>query len=127
MMLTSLALLFLCGLLLSRILGKLKLPGLLGMIVTGILLGPAVLNLLSPSLLSISADLRQMALVLILLRAGLALDLNDLKRVGRPAMLLCFVPGAFEILAYVLLGALGIDLTCRRWLTLDQRTAQKAG
>lgn len=103
-MLTSLALLFLVGILFSQILERLRLPGLLGMILTGILLGPYGLNWLSDSLMNIAAELRQLALVLILLRAGLALDLNDLKRVGRPAILLCFVPAAVEILGYVLLG-----------------------
>ena len=103
-MLTSFALLFLVGILFSKFMEKIHLPGLLGMILAGILLGPYVLNMLSPTLLEISADLRQLALVLILLRAGLALDLNDLKRVGRPAILLCFVPAAIEILGYVLIG-----------------------
>lgn len=103
-MLTSLACLFLVGILFSQILERLRLPGLLGMILTGILLGPYGLNWYSDSLMGIAAELRQLALVLILLRAGLALDLNDLKRVGRPAVLLCFVPAALEILAYVVLG-----------------------
>ena len=103
-MLTSLALLFLVGIFFSQILERLRLPGLLGMILTGILLGPYGLNWLSDSLMNIAAELRQLSLVLILLRAGLALDLNDLKRVGRPAILLCFVPAAVEILGYVLLG-----------------------
>ena len=103
-MLTSFALLFLVGILFSKFMEKIHLPGLLGMILAGILLGPYCLNMLSPTLLNISADLRQLALVLILLRAGLALDLNDLKRVGRPAIMLCFVPAAIEILAYVLIG-----------------------
>ena len=98
-MLTSLACLFLVGILFSQILERLRLPGLLGMILTGILLGPYGLNWYSDSLMGIAAELRQLALVLILLRAGLALDLNDLKRVGRPAVLLCFVPAALEILA----------------------------
>ena len=97
-MLTSLACLFLVGIMFSQILERLRLPGLLGMILTGILLGPYGLNWYSDSLMGIAAELRQLALVLILLRAGLALDLNDLKRVGRPAVLLCFVPAALEIL-----------------------------
>lgn len=111
-MLTSLALLFLVGILFSQILERLRLPGLLGMILTGILLGPYGLNWLSDSLMNIAAELRQLALVLILLRAGLALDLNDLKRVGRPAILLCFVPAAVEILGYILLGSrlLGLSM-----------------
>ena len=77
-MLTSLAFIFLLGMLLSSILKKLRLPGLLGMLITGIVLGPYVLNLLDPSILSISADLRQIALIIILTRAGLSLDINDL-------------------------------------------------
>ncbi|MCH1942177.1 cation:proton antiporter [Holdemania massiliensis] len=103
-MLTSLACLFLVGILFSQLLQQLHLPGLLGMILTGILLGPYGLNWLSPQLMTIATDLRQLALVLILLRAGLALDLNDLKRVGRPAILLCFVPAFLEIIGYVVLG-----------------------
>lgn len=103
-MLTSIALVFLCGLLLGSIFQKLKLPSLLGMLLTGILLGPCVLDLLDGSLLSISPDLRRMALVIILLKAGLSLDLKDLKRVGRPAVLMCFLPATMEIGAYLLFG-----------------------
>lgn len=103
-MLTSLALVFLCGLLLGSIFQKLKLPSLLGMLLTGILLGPCVLNLLDGSLLSISPDLREMALVIILLKAGLSLDLDDLKKVGRPAVLMCFLPATMEIAAFLLFG-----------------------
>lgn len=103
-MLTSLALVFLCGLLLGSIFQKLKLPSLLGMLLTGILLGPYVLNLLDGSLLSISPDLREMALVIILLKAGLSLDLDDLKKVGRPAVLMCFLPATMEIAAFLLFG-----------------------
>ncbi|MGN0151586.1 MAG: cation:proton antiporter [Wujia sp.] len=101
-MLTSFALIFLCGLLLGGLFQKMRLPSLLGMIITGILLGPHVLGLLDDSLLAISADLRQLALVIILTRAGLSLNIADLKRVGRPAVLMCFVPACFEILAVVL-------------------------
>ena len=91
---------------------KLHLPQLLGMLLTGILLGPYVLNLLDSSILGISADLRQIALIIILTRAGLNLDLEDLKKVGRPAALLCFVPAAFEIAGMLLLAPrlLGISL-----------------
>ena len=105
-MLTSIAFIFLLGLLLGSIFNKLKLPGLLGMIITGIILGPYALNVLDGSLLSISADLRQIALVIILTRAGLSLDINDLKKVGRPAVMLCFVPACFEIAGVVLLAPL---------------------
>lgn len=96
-MLTSLAFIFLLGLLLGSIFQKLKLPSLLGMIITGMILSPHALNLLDVSILNISPDLRQLALVIILTRAGLSLDINDLKRVGRPAVLMCFVPATFEI------------------------------
>ena len=92
MLLTSLALIFLCGLLLGGLMKKLGLPDLLGMLITGIILGPYALNLLDPTLLAISADLRQLALVIILLRAGLSLDFAALKQVGRPALLMCFIP-----------------------------------
>ncbi len=98
-MLFSLALMILCGLVLSGIMQKLKLPGLIGMLLTGIVLGPYALNLIAPGLLDISADLRQIALIIILTRAGLALDIDDLKKVGRPAILMCFIPAAFEIAA----------------------------
>lgn len=111
-MLTSLAFIFLLGMLLSSILKKLRLPGLLGMLITGIVLGSYVLNLLDPSILSISADLRQIALIIILTRAGLSLDINDLKKVGRPAILMCFVPACCEIAGMILLapGLLGISV-----------------
>jgi solute carrier family 9B (sodium/hydrogen exchanger), member 1/2 len=103
-MLTSLALIFLLGLLLGWIFNKIKLPSLLGMIITGIVLSPYALNLLDDSLLNISSDLRQLALVVILTRAGLSLDIADLKKVGRPAVLMCFVPACFEILGVVLIA-----------------------
>ena len=103
-MLTSLALIFLVGMGLGSIFTKLKLPSLIGMLITGLILGPYVLNLIDGSILSISADLRQVALVIILTRAGLSLNLNDLKRVGRPAVLMCFVPACFEILGIVLIA-----------------------
>ena len=111
-MLTSLAYIFLLGLSLGYIFNKLRLPALLGMLFTGIILGPYALNLLDPSILSISADLRQLALVIILTRAGLALDLDDLKKVGRPALLMSFVPACFEIAGMVLLAPslLGISV-----------------
>lgn len=101
-MLTSLSLIFLVGLSLAAICEKIRLPRIVGMIVGGILLGPYVLDLLDPQILGISSELRQMALVIILIRAGLSLDLADLRRVGRPAVFLSFVPAGFEILGYVL-------------------------
>ena len=110
-MLTSLALIFLMGLGMASITKALKLPRIIGMLLTGILLGPHVFNLLDGSILSISADLRQMALIIILLKAGLSLDLSDLKRVGRPAILMSFVPALFELLGFFLLAPyfLGIN------------------
>lgn len=103
-MLFSLALVFLCGLFFGGVFKKLKLPSLLGMIITGIILGPCMLNLLDNKILMISSDLRKIALIVILTRAGLALDLKDLKKVGRPAILLCFVPACLEISAMVLVA-----------------------
>lgn len=104
--LLSLALIFLCGLLLGTVFEKLKLPSLLGMLITGIILGPHVLNLLSFQILSISADLRQIALIIILTRAGLALDIKDLLKVGRPAILMCFIPACFEIIGMLIFAPL---------------------
>lgn len=101
-MLTSLAVIFLVGLAAAAICQQLKLPRIIGMLITGIILGPYVLDLLDPSILSISSELRQMALIIILLKAGLSLDLSDLKKVGRPAVLMSFVPASFEILAFFL-------------------------
>ena len=103
-MLTSIALILLLGLLLGWIFSKLKLPSLLGMIILGIILGPHALDLIDESILMISGDLRQIALVIILTRAGLSLDLSDLKKVGRPAVLMCFIPACAEILGTVLLA-----------------------
>ena len=97
-MLLSLALIFLSGLIFGNFFNKLKLPQLLGMLITGIILGPYVLNLLDPKILSISTDLRQIALIVILTRAGLNLDIQDLKKVGRPAVLMCFLPATAEII-----------------------------
>lgn len=103
-MLTSLALVFLLGLLLGALFNRFKLPSLLGMILTGIILSPYALGLLDDSILSISADLRRFALVIILTRAGLSLDIRDLKKVGRPAVLMCFVPALFEMLGVILIA-----------------------
>ena len=101
-MLASLSLIFLVGLAMGAICQKLKLPRIIGILVTGIVLGPYVLDLLDPSILSISAELRKMALIIILLKAGLSLDLKDLKKAGRSAVLLSFVPASLEIAGYVL-------------------------
>ena len=110
-MLISLAYLFLLGLILGYLFNKIHLPALIGMLLTGILLGPYVLDALSPSLLSISVELRQIALVIILMRAGLALNINDLKKVGRPAILMCFVPACFEIIGVILIAPSLLGLT----------------
>ena len=148
-MLTSLALIFLVGLAGASLCQQLKLPRIVGMLIVGIALGPYVLDLLDPSILSVSAELRKMALIIILLKAGLSLDLSDLKKVGRPAIMMSFVPASFEILAFVLfapgilgitrveaavmgavlgavspavvvpLGALGIDISYPKLLTKD--------
>ncbi len=111
-MLSSLAYLFIAGLSLGYIFTRLRLPSLVGMLLAGILLGSSGLNLLDESLLGISIELRQIALVIILLRAGLALNLGDLKQVGRPAVLLCFVPACLEICGVMLLAPalLGVSL-----------------
>lgn len=110
-MLTSLSFIFLVGLAMGAICRKLKLPRIIGMLVTGIVLGPYVLDWLDPSILSISADLRKMALIIILLKAGLSLDLQDLKKAGRSAVLLSFVPASCELLGYVLLAPMILGIT----------------
>ena len=110
-MLTSLALIFLAGLAMAALCSLLHLPRIIGMLFTGILLGPYVLGLLDPSILAISADLRQMALIIILIKAGLSLDLGDLRRVGRPAVLMSFLPASFEILAYILFAPMLLGIT----------------
>lgn len=110
-MLASLSLIFLVGLAMAAIVQRLQLPRIIGMLVTGILLGPYVLNLLDPSILGISSELRQMALVIILLKAGLSLDLSDLKKVGRPAIMMSCVPASFEILGFFLLAPYVLGIT----------------
>lgn len=110
-MLTSIAIILLLGLIMGSLLKKLHLPGLLGMILTGIVLGPHALNRIDESILNISADLRQIALVIILTRAGLSLDIAALKKVGRPAVLMCFVPACAEIVGTVLLAPKFLGVT----------------
>lgn len=110
-MLTSIALILLLGLLFGSIFTKMKLPGLLGMILVGILLSPNALNLIDDSILSISADLRRVALVIILTRAGLSLELSDLKKVGRPAIFMCFLPACIEMLGTILLAPMLLGVT----------------
>jgi len=110
-MLFSFAVILLTGLALGGVLQKLRLPGLLGMIITGIALGPYALNLIAPEILRVSADLRQIALIVILTRAGLALDIKDLKKVGRPAVLMCFVPATFELVTITVFAPLLFGIT----------------
>ena len=110
-MLTSLAFIFLVGLAMGAICQKLKLPRIIGMLATGIVLGPYVLDLLDPSILSISSDLRKMALIIILLKAGLSLNLEDLKKVGRPAIMMAFVPATFELIGYLVFAPVILGIT----------------
>lgn len=110
-MLLSLALIFLVGLSLSSICAQIKLPRIIGMMITGIILGPYLLDLLAPSLLAISTELRQMALIIILIKAGLSINLKDLKEVGRPAFFMSFLPAGSEIIAYVLFAPYLLHIT----------------
>ena len=103
-MLLSISLILILGMFMGWICRKMKLPALLGMLITGIILGPYGLNLLDDSILGISAELRKIALIIILTRAGLGLDLSGLKKIGRPAVLMCFVPASFELLGMILLA-----------------------
>lgn len=103
-MLKSIALIMLIGMSAGWICRKVKLPGLIGMLFTGIILGPYVLNMLDSSILLVSADIRKIALVIILTRAGLTLNLEDLKKVGRPAFLMCFMPATFEMIGMIILA-----------------------
>lgn len=108
-MLLSISLILIMGMSLGHICQKLKLPSLLGMLLTGIILGPYVLNLLDPNILAISGDLRKIALIIILTRAGLGLDLSALRKLGRPAILMCFLPATFELLGVLLLAPTLLD------------------
>ena len=110
-MLLSISLILILGMFMGWICQKIKLPSLLGMLITGIVLGPYVLNLLDDSILGISAELRKIALIIILTRAGLGLDLSGLKKIGRPAVLMCFVPASFELIGMVLLAPKLMGLT----------------
>lgn len=110
-MLASLSLIFLVGLAMAEICRRIKLPRIIGMLATGIVLGPYVLDWLDPSILGISSELRRMALIIILIKAGLSLDLSDLKRVGRPAVMMSCVPAGFEIIGYVVLAPLLLGVT----------------
>ena len=110
-MLTSIAMILLLGLLIGWIFSKFKLPSLLGMVIVGIILSPYALNLIDESILGISGELRRIALVIILTRAGLSLDISDLKKVGRPAVLMCFVPACVEIFGTIILAPMLLDVT----------------
>ena len=110
-MLLSISLILILGMFMGWICQKIKLPSLLGMLITGIVLGPYVLNMLDDSILGISAELRKIALIIILTRAGLGLDLSGLKKIGRPAVLMCFVPASFELIGMILLAPKLIGLT----------------
>lgn len=110
-MLLSISLILLVGMSMGWICRKLRLPGLVGMLVTGIVLGPFALDLLDPDILNISADLRKIALIIILTRAGLGLDVSGLKKMGRPALLMCFVPATFELLGVLALAPRLLGLT----------------
>ncbi len=103
-MLLSTALILMIGMAMGWLCQKVKLPGLLGMLITGIVLGPYVLDQIDPGILGISAELRKIALVIILTRAGLGLDISGLKKIGRPAVLMCFVPASFELIGMILLA-----------------------
>ena len=103
-MLTGLSVVFICGIIMGKIFKTIKLPPLMGMIIAGVIIGPHALNLIDPELISISADLRQLALVIILTRAGLTLEIDDLKIIGRPALMMCFVPACFEILGTIIIA-----------------------
>ena len=107
----SLFIIFVCGIIGGFLFEKIKLPKLVWYLILGILIGPSLLNIVDDTLLSISSILRQIALVIILTRAGLSLDLKNLKRIGRPAILMCFVPACFEIVGITIFGPLFLDIS----------------
>lgn len=117
-MLLSLSLIIVIGFILSVIFKKLRLPNIIGLLITGIILGPCVFDLISPDILNISLDLRQIGLVIILLRAGLSLNIHDLKKIGRPAILIAFVPATLEIVGVLILGPLLLGFTLLESLIL---------
>lgn len=111
-MLLGIALILMVGMFMGWLCQKVKLPGLLGMLITGMVLGPYALNLIDGSILGISAELRQIALIIILTRAGLGLDISGLKKIGRPAIMMCFLPASFELIGMILLapGLMGMSV-----------------
>lgn len=110
-MLTSLAFIFIVGLAMAAICEQVKLPRIIGMLATGVVLGPYVINALAPTIMEISPDLREMGLIIILIQAGLSLNLSDLKKIGRPAILMSFLPALFEIAGFMVVGPLLLDIT----------------
>ena len=110
-MLCSISLILIAGMFMGWACKKIKLPALLGMLLTGMILGPYMLNLIDESILEISSELRKIALIMILTRAGLGLDLSELKKIGRPAVLMCFVPATFELAGMLLLAPKLMGLT----------------
>ncbi|MBQ2203897.1 MAG: cation:proton antiporter [Oscillospiraceae bacterium] len=110
-MLVSFALILVCGMAVGWLFGRIKLPQLAGMLIVGIVIGPYCLKLIDPSVLNISSELRRIALIIILLRAGLNLNLNDLKKVGRPAILMCFIPATFEIVGMLIFAPMIFGLS----------------
>lgn len=110
-MLISITFIVFSGLLLGSICKKFKFPSLFGMVIAGILIGPHVLNLIDPSILNISAEIRKIALIIILIRAGLKLSIDDLKKVGRPAILMCFLPATCEVIGMIILAPLFLGIS----------------
>lgn len=110
-MITSFALIFIVGLSMAAVCNKIKIPRIIGMLITGIILGPFVLNLFDPTILGISAELRKMALIIILIKAGLSLNISDLKQIGRPAILMSFLPAIFEIIGFLIFGPVFLPVT----------------
>ena len=110
-MLLSISMILIVGMSMGWICKKCKVPSLIGMLATGVVLGPYVFNLLDSSILGISAELRKIALIIILTRAGLGLDMSELKKIGRPAVLMCFVPASFELIGIIILASNLMGLT----------------
>lgn len=110
-MLLSIGMIILAGLLLGWIVSKIQLPRIIGMLLAGMLLGPYILNVLDSSIIDMSGDLRKIALIIIIAKAGLSLDITDLKRIGRPAIMLCFVPATLELIAFVLFAPFIMGVT----------------
>ena len=110
-MLLSISMILIVGMSMGWICQKCKVPSLIGMLATGVVLGPYVFNLLDSSILGISAELRKIALIIILTRAGLGLDMSELKKIGRPAVLMCFVPASFELIGIIILASNLMGLT----------------